>query len=403
MVTSFSAPVEARAFSEQLGVPSRESIHEVRTSSFPTLLLALPSQRIIAASPSAVELLASRTAAVLGHTFEEFTVDPPSDGLERFAEGRVGGTEAVRVLRRPDGTDLAVHVRFSRFEHQPPGRFVLVVMAPDTAPDSIVRSDRSRVDAPIVGMADPDLLVERISSDAETLFACSVEDLIGRPLTSLVAEHDVPDCLVALDEAAASQQGMSLYLDLCAVGVEHPPRLVPLRCEMLILPLIPSPSCAFVLLPSPESMSRTHVAADLASMLVRMGRGAAIAELAPRLSNGLSGSTGRTVAGLNRLTARELDLLTRLLQGDRVPAIAVELFVTQSTVRSHLASIFHKVGVTSQQELLNLFRGPRRVQRLTGRAAALPRRMGRHRTSIMTLPIAFAATAACACAVCSSG
>ena len=64
VVTSFSAPVEARAFSEQLGVPSRESIHEVRTSSLPTLLLALPSQRIIAASPSAVELLASRTAQV---------------------------------------------------------------------------------------------------------------------------------------------------------------------------------------------------------------------------------------------------------------------------------------------------------------------------------------------------
>jgi DNA-binding CsgD family transcriptional regulator len=35
------------------------------------------------------------------------------------------------------------------------------------------------------------------------------------------------------------------------------------------------------------------------------------------------------------------------------------LFVTQSTIRNHLAAIYSKMGVSSQQELMNLFRSAR--------------------------------------------
>lgn len=55
--------------------------------------------------------------------------------------------------------------------------------------------------------------------------------------------------------------------------------------------------------------------------------------------------------------------VTRLLDGDRAPAIAAELFLTQGTVRNHLASIFSKVGVSSQQQLLTLFRAARASRR----------------------------------------
>ncbi len=222
--------------------------------------------------------------------------------------------------------------------------------------ESLVRSGKSRLDAAIVGIADQALMVERISSDAETLFGRPVGELIGQPLINLVAAPDVANCLVALDEAAIAQRGVSLYLELRTAAAEVAPELPVFGCEVLILPLRPSPSCSFVFLPSSEPMSRTHVGTDLGALLTRMGRGAENAGLARRLPALRADST---VAGLNRLTTRELDLLARLLQGDRVPAIAVELFVTQSTIRSHLASIFHKVGVTSQQELLDLFRGPR--------------------------------------------
>ena len=49
--------------------------------------------------------------------------------------------------------------------------------------------------------------------------------------------------------------------------------------------------------------------------------------------------------------------MTRLLRGERVPEIAREMFVSQSTVRNQLGTIYQKVGVHSQSELLSLLRG----------------------------------------------
>ena len=60
--------------------------------------------------------------------------------------------------------------------------------------------------------------------------------------------------------------------------------------------------------------------------------------------------------GVADLSPRQWEVLTRLLQGERVPRIADELFLSQSTVRNHLADMFKKMGVHSQEELLDLFR-----------------------------------------------
>ena len=52
------------------------------------------------------------------------------------------------------------------------------------------------------------------------------------------------------------------------------------------------------------------------------------------------------------LSPRQWEILRRLVAGQRVPTIAAELFVTQSTVRNHLSAIFDRFGVHSQSELL---------------------------------------------------
>lgn len=56
------------------------------------------------------------------------------------------------------------------------------------------------------------------------------------------------------------------------------------------------------------------------------------------------------------LTQREFDIVDRLIRGDRVPVIASTLFVSQSTIRNQLASVFRKIGVHSQQELIAYIR-----------------------------------------------
>jgi len=59
---------------------------------------------------------------------------------------------------------------------------------------------------------------------------------------------------------------------------------------------------------------------------------------------------------LGELTSRELAVLTRLIDGQRVSGIAADLFVSPSTVRNHLSSIYTKLGVHGQVDLIRLLR-----------------------------------------------
>jgi DNA-binding NarL/FixJ family response regulator len=56
---------------------------------------------------------------------------------------------------------------------------------------------------------------------------------------------------------------------------------------------------------------------------------------------------------LELLSRRERDVVTHLLQGHRVVSIAELLEVSEHTVRNHLKSIFRKLEVHSQAELVD--------------------------------------------------
>jgi DNA-binding CsgD family transcriptional regulator len=73
---------------------------------------------------------------------------------------------------------------------------------------------------------------------------------------------------------------------------------------------------------------------------------------------------------LSRLSAREAEIVLRLLAGDRVPRIANSLYLAPSTVRNHLSSVFRKFDVNSQQQLIMLLRPQAR-----GLAAEMMRRL----------------------------
>jgi DNA-binding NarL/FixJ family response regulator len=51
-------------------------------------------------------------------------------------------------------------------------------------------------------------------------------------------------------------------------------------------------------------------------------------------------------------------IVAALLQGKRTATIAREMFISASTVRSHLSSIFRAFGVRSQADLISLLRSP---------------------------------------------
>ncbi|MBV8952381.1 MAG: response regulator transcription factor, partial [Actinobacteria bacterium] len=59
------------------------------------------------------------------------------------------------------------------------------------------------------------------------------------------------------------------------------------------------------------------------------------------------------VPGLEALSSRQWEVVTRLLRGERVPRIARAMYLSPSTVRNHLSTIFRKLGVHSQAELID--------------------------------------------------
>ena len=56
------------------------------------------------------------------------------------------------------------------------------------------------------------------------------------------------------------------------------------------------------------------------------------------------------------LTARELEILEILPTGDTVLQLAEALFVTESTIKTHLAAIYRKLGATNRVQAINAAR-----------------------------------------------
>jgi DNA-binding CsgD family transcriptional regulator len=64
------------------------------------------------------------------------------------------------------------------------------------------------------------------------------------------------------------------------------------------------------------------------------------------------------VPGLEDLTDRQREILTRLLDGDRVVTMSRGMHLSASTIRNHLATLYRKVGVHSQAELIERLHAP---------------------------------------------
>jgi DNA-binding CsgD family transcriptional regulator len=146
-----------------------------------------------------------------------------------------------------------------------------------------------------------------------------------------------------------------------------------LLCRVRVAPLADAPCFAFTLRPLAEAAPATsHRARDLELLLTRIGHEV--------LSAGLTIPSPRfpTLAErpeLARLSTREWEVLLHLTEGARVPSIADDLGLQPSTVRNHLSSIFTKLGVRSQAQLLDLVRSePSPAGEATGSSRRAPQK-----------------------------
>lgn len=321
--------------------PTSELLAVVGRSSVPALLLEVPSQLILAASEAAAGAIEAEPSDLVGRNFEEFATDDPTGAVELLLTGRVKGFEAERVLRLRDGVQrIRMWVRV--LEQPPPIEFVLAVLW------RVGTSAKSQLPAPgadepraIFGTVSSQLLIERISEDVSIL-GLDASELVGAPIFRLVSVDSAADVLVALAEAAAHAGGVCTSVLVPSVEGE-------LVAELLVRRLVPSMSFAFSLVSVGDQAAGPFGAEEVLRMLGR-GLGA--------LDTGEAASALDRAGpvGAERLSSRESEIVARLVSGDRVPAIAQALFLSQSTIRNHLSSAFAKLAVTSQQELVDLYR-----------------------------------------------
>jgi DNA-binding CsgD family transcriptional regulator len=200
-----------------------------------------------------------------------------------------------------------------------------------------------------LGVADDEWRVSAVSEDLRDAVGLAPADCVGSSLLELV--H--PDDRHGLQRAswgnpgkAMSRRGVRLFrpggggLKVCVLAA---------RCDD---PLPGGIIFALVGEPPPAGSSGNRVA-ELELRLRRIGAEVRAAELMDDLGRHVEPSEHPQLA---QLTARQWEILSMLLAGERVPTIARRLFMSPSTVRYHLAATFRKFGVHTQSGLLEVLR-----------------------------------------------
>jgi DNA-binding CsgD family transcriptional regulator len=323
----------------------------VSNSPLNALVVELPSERILAASEPAIELLSRVAQPVVGRTVPEFTTDAVS-GADLLLTGRVDGYQTTRTLPTDEGdVVLQAWVRGVAGEHSP---YAIAVLWPgDGKSDTLLPLLEGEETPLVVGSCDADLVVDRVCADISALTQRPASEALSHSLLRLVVPEDAAALMFGVAEAARSGTGASVRVRVARAESE------PVWCQVLLTPLLPQPSLAFTIVPDQDEQELAGAANAAERALWRLGSGME----ASAVSRELAGIAPGRLSQLQRLTTRELDIVGRLMTGDRVPAIATSLFLSQSTVRNHLSAVFKKLKVSSQQELLHAIRDAGRQAR----------------------------------------
>lgn len=309
---------------------------------------------IVAANQACESLLVEPGQTVVGRRLLDFTAPDRVDiarenmgSLESRVEGfQVAGSAvpdngpefsalfSVRRLHLDDGSDLSV----------------IVVLPEDSAAASLEQAIALSALADVTFLVtDHDWGVEHCS---DRVSGVSDDAAATVPLLGSVHPADAPAFILAAIEATTSgravatrgrfrDEDLSWHDNLCLVAplCEHdPPRLG-------------------VLLTSATSAPETLISAratEFEQHLRRIAMEVRAAHLLPPVAETLP---LERIRQFEELSERQREIVTRLLNGERVSQIARAMFLSPSTVRNHLTATFRKFGVHSQVELIALLKG----------------------------------------------
>jgi PAS domain S-box-containing protein len=198
-----------------------------------------------------------------------------------------------------------------------------------------------------VGTVDHAWRLVDVSLDAVARLGLDPDNCLGMPLHDVVHPDDTPLLLLAAGRASIDRRGVATTVRVRREDGEW----TPVRCELS--PLCGHSPTHFALAmwtpDTPVEEPAAQRAARLEDHLWRIALEVAAAGVGDAPA---TAETWWSEPALRNVSQRQLEILRRLLRGERVPTIARDLFLSQSTVRNHLSAIYRRVGVHSQAELV---------------------------------------------------
>jgi PAS domain S-box-containing protein len=308
------------------------------------ILTELHTHTFIAANSQAEKLFGARAEELVGSDvlarIHPIDRDAARSGYAAMEAKVIDGYQVRRRIVRPDGSKVTVNVSGRRID-DPVNPFGLWVLIPASEPSTALEMLMMNTSRVVLAVTDHDWQIDYMSSDAE-LLGVQGSELRGFPLLGLVHPSVAQEFLAAAARTAADHLAITLltrmrdgkdrwedrYCLLVPICEHEPPRLG------IIISAGPSEASTG---PSgmPLDEHARHATLEMQAMQV-LDTLPALIRLPP----------GR------ELSARQTEIVARLVAGERPADVARSMFLSPSTVRNHLAAIYRKFGVHSEAELL---------------------------------------------------
>jgi PAS domain S-box-containing protein len=330
----------------------------VRATPSAVAVSELESSRFLEVSPRASTLFGATPDMLRGLHYLSFVEQRASaeQTFEMAKDGRLDFIRTRRRLRRVDGSAIDLPT-LGWAIRSPTGPDLGLWMAEDgSAPNDIAESEfaghagrGAAAQQEVTGDLNEDWDISEFITQPDELIGSPSAALLGTPFHDLVVPADRARLLAALARATSGGDAVT-HLRLRQRNRGW--RIVRTTLRMPIH----APGVFSFRLGSIRGSSSDADRFRVVQLERSLQRIAAEVQAAGVLTE-LAGSDGAVaIRGIARLSARQWEVISHLLRGERVPAIAREMYVSQSTVRNHLAAIFRKFDVHSQQELIEELR-----------------------------------------------
>lgn len=307
--------------------------------------------RIVLANEAAAQLLGRPLEELIGSNVDEY-VEPDQAAITKLALS-TGAVDAYRARRHLRGHEDDVLYAWIRAVEVDGERFAITVLALGSELAGLggaeIQSPFGAVVPVATGIVDDKWEIVTVTTDLREITGQAPADVRGRSLLQLLSEESAN----RVRELERANPAKPFALFPATFREPNVPELA--ACFLVGAPCRRKPRdrmFAFVGREHRATAGRTARERELEERLRRISAEVRAAGLIDLL-----GDVGVPPGKIGEeLSTRQLEIMEMLVRGARVPTIARTLYISPSTVRNHLSTIYRRLNVHSQAELLDKLR-----------------------------------------------